>query len=130
MTSLEVTADIPQGTDLLGLTADDLQTDINIGDSSIIGTLNYVEEYTGFSDEVTEQSGNYIALQALSDDDGAEITVEFVGSDQPSKTLDSDGILIARITDSITALRFTAAVAGKSSNVKTYDITGLTLEEA
>lgn len=48
--------------DLFGLVADDLQSDIAIDGDTITGTSKYVTGYTGFSESVELQSGNFLAL--------------------------------------------------------------------
>lgn len=55
------TIKIPSG-DLLGKTASDLG-DYYIAGGNILGSLNLVEDYVGFSSNVSEQKGYYIALE-------------------------------------------------------------------
>lgn len=55
------TIKIPSG-DLLGKTATDFG-DYYIAGGNILGTLSMVEDYTGFSSNVNEQSGYYVALE-------------------------------------------------------------------
>lgn len=111
--------------DLLGKSASDLMTNVVIEDNVASGTLNFVDDYTGFSGDVSEQSGNYIAIVAESVA-GATITAELIGGIHGPVTLDSDGILIARITDSVTAIKLTST-KGTDSTVKIIDVSGLTL---
>lgn len=111
--------------DLLGKTVSDLQTNVVISNGAATGTLKYVDDYTGFSGDVSEQSGNYIALVAESVA-GATITAELIGGIHGPVTLDSDGILIARITDSVTAVKYTTT-KGTDSKTVTIDLSGLTL---
>lgn len=55
------TIKIPSG-DLLGKTASEFG-EYYIASGNILGTLNKVEDYTGFSGNVDEQSGYYVALE-------------------------------------------------------------------
>ena len=111
--------------DLLGKVASDLMTDVVIEDGKATGTLNYITDYTGFSGDPEEQEGNYIALQATVGDD-ITTPAELIGGIHGPVTLDSDGILVARITDSVTAVKFTIT-KGTDSNVTVIDLSELTL---
>ena len=111
--------------DLLGKVASDLMTDVVIEDGKATGTLNYITDYTGFSGDPEEQEGNYIALQATVGDD-ITTTAELIGGIHGPVTLDSDGILVARITDSVTAVKFTIT-KGTDSNVTVIDLSELKL---
>lgn len=125
--TLSVDADISAGTDLLGKSASDLQTDIEIGDDEITGTLKYVTGYTGFSGEVSEQSGNYLALHCAAPGSD-KITVELVGGTTAHPVqLDSDGLIVVRITDKTTQKIKVVAYEGDNAVVKEYGLSGLTL---
>ena len=114
--------------DLLGKDITDLQSNVSVGVNGIIsGTLLYLDDYTGFSGDTAEQSGHYLAVKATATE-GATITAELIGGNHGPVTLDSDGILIARITDTKKQkLRFTATVSGKTDTI-IYSLKGLTLE--
>ena len=114
--------------DLLGKVASDLMDGVAIADGEATGTLKYVDDYTGFSGDVSEQSGNYLVLIAESVE-GATITAELTGGIHGPVTLDDDGILIARITDSVTAVTFTTT-KGTDSKTTVIDLTGLTLADS
>lgn len=101
---------------------------VAIADGEATGTLKYVDDYTGFSGDVSEQSGNYLVLIAESVE-GATITAELTGGIHGPVTLDDDGILIARITDSVTAVTFTTT-KGTDSKTTVIDLTGLTLADS
>ena len=113
---------------MLGKSVTDLQSDIVVGTNSITGTLKHVTGYTGFSGEASEQSGNYLALHFASDD-ADSITVELIGgaSGLGEQTLDLDGILIARIVSGNERLCVRAYKDGLIGNVRTYNLSGLTL---
>ena len=112
------------GVNLLGKTVDDLQEDIAISDAGVIsGTSKYVTDYTGFSGDVSEQSGNYLALHAASAVPGAVITAEVIGGSGRVVTLDSDGILIARLTENATGVKFTASLPGSAYTTESLTLT-------
>lgn len=104
--------------DLLGKTAADLQENISISNGKVLGTSKYVEDYTGFSSKVSEQSGNYIALHFASED-GAEIKVNNV-------KLDADGIFICIINGG-NKIRAIATKDDKSAELE-LSLNELTLE--
>lgn len=118
-----VTGDV----DLLGLTPDDLQENIEISDGAISGTLKYVTDYTGFSGDVSEQSGNYLAIKVTAVED-ATITVELInGTVGHPVTLDSDGMIVLKIADVDTQSIEVIATKGNISEKQSFTISGLTL---
>lgn len=123
-----LSSDIPAETDLLGKSVTDLQTGVVVGGGAIGGTLKYVTGYTGFSGDVSEQSGNYLALHAMSDD-GAVIKAKLIGGTTEEKPLDDDGLMIFRVTSTAQSIRITATKNGVST-VRTWALTGLTLTPA
>lgn len=121
-----VTGDV----DLLGLTPDDLQDDVEISDGAISGTLKYVSDYTGFSSDVSEQNGNYLAIKVIAVED-ATITVELInGTLGHPVTLDSDGMIVLKIADVDTQSIEIVATKGNISEKQSLSISGLTLTEA
>ena len=125
-----MSADVPEGIDLLGANLDDLQSDIVIGDDTISGVLNFVSDYSGFSSKVEEQSGNYLALHiTVPQYEDAVITVELIGGSLGKPvTLDEDKTIILRITDPDN--QSVKIVATKDNKVvtKTYALTGIELK--
>lgn len=112
--------------DLFSKTAADLQTGISVGDDAITGTLKYVDDYTGFSSKVEEQSGNYIALHAETDVPDATISVKVTNP----VTLDADGDVVLRIADKSTqTITVVASKEGYTSTTKVFSLTGLEVEE-
>lgn len=93
------------------------------------GTLKYVTGYTGFSGATAEQSGNYLALHFSSTNAGATLKARLFGGDHPDRivTLDSDGILICRITSTDEVIEVSASVDGGEPTVRAFDLSGLTL---
>lgn len=123
-------ADISATFDLLGKYVDDLQESIEIGEDTISGTLKKVTDYTGFSGDVSEQSGNYLALHCDSvGAAGATVKVELVGGVHGEVTLDPDRIIVIRVTSTEQKVKITASKSGLESEVKEYKLTGLTLAE-
>ena len=76
--------------DLFGKTAEELQN-IELVDGCVVGTLNYISDYTGFSSKPEEQYGHYIAVRVLSCVEGDCYCQ--MGSGKEVK-LDSDGIIV------------------------------------
>lgn len=122
---MSVDSEISSTIDLFGKTVDELQEDIVIGDDSISGTLHYIDDYTGFSSDVSLQTGNYIVLHAETDVDGAQITATVTNQ----TVLDSDGIVILRIADKDSQnITFVASKDGYETATKTYSLTDLVCE--
>lgn len=126
MITLSVDADISGETDLLGKSVTDLQEDITVSDDAITGTLKFATGYTGFSGDENLQSGNYIVLHAEADQ-SAVISAEVIGGYSGPVTLDTDGILIARIESTSQSIRFVGMKAGKITAVKTLSLSDVTL---
>lgn len=130
MSGLSVDADIAADFDLLGKYVSDLQEDIEFGEFGISGTLKYVTGYTGWSGDVSEQSGNYLALHfEVEDVADAVITVQLSKGKHGAATLDSDGICIFRIEDAAQEIIVTASKSGYETATMRIPIHGLTLEE-
>lgn len=126
---MSVSSDIDVATNLLGKVVTDLQEDVAIADGAITGTLHYIDDYTGFSGDPTEQKGNYLAVVCEASE-GDTITVELVNGLHGPVTLDPDGILLVRVTDPATQkLIFTATGTDGTTEAQEYSLSGLTLEE-
>ncbi len=100
-TSPLTVAPVTGETDLLGKKANDLQSDIKVDTTDgikVTGTSKYVTGYTGWSSVAEDQEGNYIALKLTTDSKEAIQFKSVDGTDNGYKTLDSDGILIWRIS--------------------------------
>lgn len=77
-----------------------MQSGVSVEDDEIVGTLNYVTGYTGFSGDPALQEGNYLALKFDTDDEDDVITAELTnGVTGHPVTLDSDRNIVIRITD-------------------------------
>lgn len=117
-------------TDVLGKTVAELQAGVKISGSTISGTLNNVDGYTGFSGNVAEQSGHYLVLRADTGNASDTITVELIGGTVGHPvTLDSDRNIVLRIANTSTQSVKVVATNGKRTVTKSYSLTGLTLAE-
>lgn len=112
---------IASDTDLLGKIISDLQSDIEIGENEITGTLKHVTDYTGFSGESELQSGNFLALH-ITTNDGAPISVELIGGMYGPVTLDEDGIIILKIANKEQRVKVTSG-----SMTKEYSLVNINL---
>ena len=124
MTGLSVDTSIGASVDLFGKTVFDLQDEIVIENNAISGTLKYVDDYTGFSGDVSLQSGNYIALHfSVPEVDDVTITVTVTNP----VVLDEDGIAVLRIADkSSQTITVVASKDGYESVTKVLTLSGLT----
>ena len=122
-------ADIPASEDLFGKVVSDLQTGITVSSDSIAGTLNSISDYTGFSGDVSMQSGHYLAIHcAVPNVSGATITVEVVNGVSGPRTLDSDGLIVLRIADKDTqSIRVVASMDGCAPVTRNLALSELTL---
>lgn len=116
------------GANLFGKTVDSLQENVVVGESEITGTLKYVTGYTGFSSNTSEQEGNYLALKVDADSEDAIVTVELVGGTKGPVTLDDDMNIVLLIKNKDTQSIKVTVNDGEDSAIKTYGLTGLTLE--
>lgn len=90
--------------------------------------MKYVTDYTGFSSNVAEQSGNYLVFHAeVPDEEGVTIKATM----SKTSTLDSDGIAVFRVADKDSqTLTVVASKDGYDSVTKTFSLSGLTVETA
>lgn len=126
--ALSVAPAVDSDGDLLGKDASDLQENIVVGDSKISGTLKYVTGYTGFSGNVAEQSGNYIALKCEATS-GASISIEIVGGYSGPVTLDPDGLWVGKIANNQQSIKIVATKNG-ISDTRILTLESLVLQSA
>lgn len=127
---MSLSADISSSVDLLGKIITDLQEDVAVSGNAVTGTLHYLDDYTGFSGDVEEQSGNYLAVKCTANE-GDTIVLDLIGGRHGPVTLDNDGICIIRISDKDSQkLKYTATGADGSTETQIFDLSGLVLEEA
>ena len=115
---------------MLGKLVSDLQDSVVISEDSIAGTLKYVTGYTGFNGSVpSEQEGNYLALKIDAEPVGSVTTVELVGGTKGPVTLDEDMNIVLLIKNKDTQSVKVVTTYQEKNVTKTYDLSGLTLEE-
>ncbi len=123
--TVSIDFNVSDSIDLFGKVASDLQSNVAVASNAITGTLNYIDDYTGFSSVVAEQSGNYLVLHVdteLEDD----IYVELVNGTKGPVQLDEDRLIVLRIADKDTqSVRVTVGEV-----VKLYTLDGLTITPA
>lgn len=114
--------------DLLGLHADDLQSNVSVSNGVIAGNLKYVTGYTGFSGKVEEQSGNYLAL-TFAKEGATTIKVKMSPSYSGNRwtTLESDGTNVFRVHDTSQKI-LVQVTEGTEVTSNEYSLSGLTLE--
>ena len=113
---------------LFGKTVNELQSDVVVSDDEVTGTLKYVDGYVDFSSNVSEQSGNYLALKIEAEPAEAETVVELVGGTKGPVTLDDDMNIVLLIKNKDTQSIKVTVNDGEDSATKTYGLSGLTLE--
>ena len=82
---------------LFGKAVNELRSDVIVADDEVTGTLKYINGYVGFSSNVSEQSGNYLALKIEAEPVEAKTVVELVGGTKGSVTLDEDRNIVLLI---------------------------------
>ena len=113
---------------LFGKTVNELQSDVVVSDDEVTGTLKYVDGYVDFSSNVSEQSGNYLALKIEAEPAEAETVVELVGGTKGPVTLDDDMNIVLLIKNKDTQSIKVTTKHNEESVTKTYGLSGLTLE--
>ena len=126
--TLEVSVVPVDGSEVLfGKSVSALQSSIAIANNAITGNLNYIVDYTEFSSNPSEQSGHYLAIkcEALA---GSTITVELInGTLGHPVTLDSDGMIVIRITNTGTQSIQVVATKNHVSQTVNLSISNLVL---
>lgn len=83
----------------------ELQSDVNVGTDYVTGKLNYVTNYSGFSDNSELQEGHFLSLKigmTAEDTDGSDISeqyeygIEVVGSEY-GPTITTDDYAVFRV---------------------------------
>lgn len=118
------------GASLFGKTVNELQENIRVSGDKITGMLKYVTHYTGFSSVSEDQAGHYLALKISDTPEGSSTTVEVVGGTKGPVTLDEDMNIVLRIQDKNTQKVKVVTTMDDDTNIKVFDLTGLTLEPA
>nr|DAW53532.1 MAG TPA: hypothetical protein [Caudoviricetes sp.] len=81
-----------------------------------------------FSSDVSEQSGNYLALKIEAEPAEAKTVVELVGGTKGPVTLDEDMNIVLLIKNKDTQSIKVTTTHNEESITKTYGLSGLTLE--
>ena len=113
---------------LFGKAVNELQSDVVVSGNEVTGTLKYVDGYVDFSSNVSEQSGNYLALKIETEPNEAKTVVELVGGTKGPVTLDDDMNIVLLIKNKDTQSIKVTTTYNEESIVKTYGLSGLTLE--
>lgn len=116
-----VDVNIAADTDLLGKVVGDLQEDIVIGEYSISGNLKFVSDYTGFSGDVKEQSGNYLVLHFTNNGEDS-ITVEVINGFSGPVQLDEDGLIVLRIANNSQRVKVTSGDTSKEYSLEKLNL--------
>lgn len=127
---MTVDFDISDTTSLLGKYDYELQEGVTLVGNEINGTLLYVDDYTGFSGNPEEQSGNYIAIHcSVPGVTGA--TINFVSRSGKKYVVDpSDGLIVLRMRTAPKKFKFEISKDGMPTVEKEFDASGLKLENA
>lgn len=112
---------------VLGKKVNELQENIKFSEGKVTGTLKHITDYTGFSDQPEEQSGNYLAIKFETDPEDAKITVELTDSPKGPWVMRSDN-LVARITNKDTQILKVTAEKDGYSIKKEYSLNELICE--
>lgn len=124
---LDVTIPTSQ-TEVGSKTVGDLQDNIALNGTILTGVSNYV---TGYSDMFPlTPNGNFVALKFTSNQ-GATISVKLVNGvqDEDWKELDSDGMLVIRVTDPAKQYVIVKSVVAGKTTQKVIKLERLTLDK-
>lgn len=115
------------GSDALGKQVSELQDSIVISGKKITGTLHYVKSYTGFSQDTSEQNGNYLVFKVNAPAD-ATVKFKIIGGKSGEKTLPADDHqVILKIAATTQKPWFSITYKGETGSVE-FDLSGLKLE--
>ena len=113
------------------MTLADLQSNISISaQNAVTGDIEFCTGYTGFSDDIGEQAGWYLALKVSTSAEGsalegATITATYAGT---VRTLEDGETFIIRLAEGEDSITFTANKEGYTEGRLTLDISGLDKE--
>ena len=120
------TAPVSMDDSILGKPVRDLQYKMTVFENNVAGTLNYVTGFTAYSDDETEQSGNFLALKFTAASD-ATTTVKY--GNGSAEILDSSMSKVFRVTSPNDTITVTTTRSGESLT-KVLNLKGLTLKSA
>lgn len=123
---MSVDANVPDTVDLWGKVASDLQSDVVVGEDSIEGILNYIDDYSSAFGPGLD-SGNYICLHFAANQPDAEIEVTITNP----VVLDDDGIFVGRIADKDSqTITVVVSADGFDPVTKVYSLADLICEDS
>ena len=128
LSALIVDGTIGVSEDLLGKVVGDLQSNVEVVDGKVLGTLKWVTGYTGFG-SLEEQTGNFIALYARVPEISG-VTFKVTADYGRETTLDPDGLFIRRIQNGDSDdkwFEITASKEGYATITRRYSLNYLTL---
>ena len=98
---------------VLGKLVSDVQQNVFVNDNSIQGTLKYVSNWTGYSEDPEENSGYFVVLKYEASE-GATVTIETLGgyTDGRVVTLDQDMQSVTRFKDNKQKLKIVTTLNG------------------
>ncbi len=102
----------------------DLQENITLEGDKIKGTSKYLAEFNDYSQGA---SGNFICIKVNEATEGKTVTCKMTGTGKTTqeKTLDEDGLLVAKIENINNKIIFT-----NGDTTKTLDLTSVELKQA
>lgn len=119
------------GTSIFGTSVSDIQTGVTVGDGTITGTLKYVSTGALATDW---GAGNFIALKFSNIDNRATSVKVGLDPSQSSGLVelmgDPDMNGVFKITNKDTQVFKVVVTDGLNVAVKTYDLSGLTVEDS
>lgn len=119
------------GTSIFGTSVSDIQTGVTVGEGAITGTLKYVSTGALATDW---GAGNFIALKFSNIDDRATSVKVGLDPSQSSGLVelmgDPDMNGVFKITNKDTQKFKVVVTDGLNVAVKTYDLSGLTVEDS
>lgn len=125
--TLDIDPEDPTGT-ILGKTVSDIQEGVIVNDDYVEGTLKYVSNWTGYSQDPAENSGNFVVLKFAAPD-GATTTLKNLSTGRVV-TLDSDMVAAVRVTSKRMKIEVTTTTTGGDVVKKILSFAGLTLLNA
>ena len=110
-------------------TVDELQRNVIVQNENILGTLHYVDDYEGFSDDVNLQKGNYLAL-AIDADESNTVKTEVVNGVAGEVTLPpEERWVVYRLTDkNKQKIKISVTNDKGITNTKTYSLSDMKFE--
>lgn len=130
--AIKLIINAPSGSsnDLFGKSAATLQSSIQVNNGKITGKLNWVTDYTEFSDKSYEQVGNFLALNVMTNGGNPDITVELLGGTSPICKDAGNHNWVMRVTNPRSQSVRISAVEGRDSKTEIYSLAELEVSDA